>query len=185
MVPPPEPTPHHFDSPPPPEKAGPPLQEHAPDLLAPAAFGREDGPDRSPNPADDVPLAPQPDPPAVPPQELGYPDEHAAVAEAGSADSSSDPAVTPPPEVTEEMIAVFAEKLDDAIASGLVSPGAFAKGFIEEVGPDATGHILRSIGPDELVDAVSSHESAAGTAIVTRDGRQYVRDLWASASALL
>jgi len=87
--------------------------------------------------------------------------------------------------ITQEQVMKFAQQLDLAISSGIVSPAQFAKSFIEEAGPDVTRTIMGLMTPDQLVDAIASEEGSASTSIVTRDGREFVRALWAETAKLL
>ena len=159
--------PHHFGSPAPAQPVSTPLQHRSPRPLSPTDFGVPEPPDRAP-------VAPTP-----------------ALEQASSVDIQPgvppDEVMTAPAgvEITEEMVGKFAEKLDLAIASGLVTPKTFAQGFLDETGPEVAARILGSIGPDQLVDAVQAQEASAGTAIVTRDGRKYVQELWKEAEKLL
>jgi hypothetical protein len=89
------------------------------------------------------------------------------------------------PAFTQEAVMEFSEKLEMAIATGMVPPAEFAKGFIEEVGPETAAQIIASIGPEQLADAVAAHESGKQTQIVTRAGRKYLRELWEEAKKLL
>jgi hypothetical protein len=84
--------------------------------------------------------------------------------------------------VTNEQVAKFSEKLEEAISSGIVTPAMFADGFIAETSPETTLAIVQAIGPDQLVDAVAQQPGAQSTAIVTREGRKFVQELWAEAT---
>jgi hypothetical protein len=84
--------------------------------------------------------------------------------------------------VTNEQVAKFSERLEEAISSGLVTPAMFADGFIKETSPETTLAIVQAIGPDQLVDAVAQQPGAQSTAIVTREGRKFVHELWAEAT---
>lgn len=84
--------------------------------------------------------------------------------------------------VTNEQVARFSEKLEEAISSGIITPAMFADGFIKETSPETTLAIVQAIGPDQLVDAVAQQPAAQSTAIVTREGRKFVHELWVEAT---
>lgn len=87
-------------------------------------------------------------------------------------------------QVTSEQVARFSEQLENAISSGIVSPRTFAEAFIEETTPETTLAIVSAVGPDQLVDAVAQQEGAQSTAIVTREGRKFVQQLWVEATRI-
>lgn len=89
------------------------------------------------------------------------------------------------PEITEEAVKEFAEKLEMAISSEMITPQEFAKGFIEEVGPAVAGKITTSIHPDQFADSIAQHPDGASTQIVTREGRKYLHELWEAIQNLL
>jgi hypothetical protein len=144
------------------------------------------------------PPAPEPPPPSPPPRQSGplpppinagpappIPDEEAAVEpqpEAVETEPVEQISEKPVVQVTNEQVAHFSEQLEQAISSGVISPAMFADGFIQETSPETTLAIVQAIGPDQLVDAVSQQPGAQQTAIVTREGRKFVRELWTCAS---
>lgn len=87
--------------------------------------------------------------------------------------------------ISEEQVARFSSQLEAAIGTGLVSPAEFAKGFIDEAGVETTAAIILQIGPDDLVDAVEAQPGSEQTAIVTRAGRKFVRELWEEARKII
>lgn len=73
---------------------------------------------------------------------------------------------------------MFAGQLNSAIATKAVTPEEFADEFIAQAGPDNVRRIVTGFDPGKLVDVIASAPGGAGTAIVTRDGRVFVRELW-------
>jgi hypothetical protein len=154
----------------PPEPAGPPVPE-APPPSPQAGVPKEP----LPPPITGGPVPPIVDTPSRGPHEM-------PVSEEVSSDMPEAPEA-PAVQVTEEQVARFSEQLESAISSGIVSPGTFAEGFIEETSPETALAIISAIEPDQLVDAVAAQEGAQSTAIVTREGRKYVQELWLEAEA--
>lgn len=175
---------HHFGSPAPAQPPGPPLQEDAPDALSPESFGATEPPPSlgvSPSAHNYAPSEPLDSESFV-----DASDNEGAFSETEVAETTEEPQEKEGNvAITEEMIASFTQKLDDSISSGLVTPAEFARGFISEVGAETTWRIISSMDADQLVDAVLAHEEAAGTAIVTRDGRKFVQQLWSEAASLV
>jgi hypothetical protein len=179
------PDPSQYDLPP--EPAGPPAPE--PPLPSPTA-GKPQEPAEPPimaGPAPPIPTAADGSPhPSDMPGEAqkenpvaDVPQETAEAAQQPVEQPAEQPVVV---QVTNEQVAKFSEKLEEAIASGLVTPAMFADGFIAETSPETTLAIVQAIGPDQLVDAVAQQPGAQSTAIVTREGRKFVQELWTEAS---
>lgn len=129
------------------------------------------------------PEPPEPSQPPAPPPEppAGDPVAGDQFVEEESVDGSA--AVLA--EVTPEHISQFSTELESAIAGGFITPKKFAEGFIERVGPETVAAIIQAVGPDQLVDAVAATDGSANTAIVTREGRKYVNELWVQAAEIL
>jgi hypothetical protein len=165
---PPEPVGPPAPQPPPPSPtAGKPQEPAPPPIMSgtPPTASTESG---SPHPSD-MPSEQQQNPATEVAQETAEP----------AAEPAQEPVVV---QVTNEQVARFSEKLEEAIASGIVTPAMFADGFIAETSPETTLAIVSAIGPDQLVDAVAQQEGAQSTAIVTREGRKFVQELWEEAS---
>jgi hypothetical protein len=122
---------------------------------------------------------PSPAPPAPPVSDGGYTETVAVEASADGRVAEAPPEM----EIDPEVIGAFVQKLDMAIGSGLATPEAFADGAIAEVGESGVRKILSTISADQLVDTVAAQVGSENSAMVTREGRTFVRDLWASASA--
>jgi len=85
-------------------------------------------------------------------------------------------------EISPEAIGEFVQKLDLAISTGLATPDDFADGAIAEIGAPGVRQILSTLSADELVDTIAAQVGSEKSAMVTRQGRTFVRELWASAS---
>lgn len=85
-------------------------------------------------------------------------------------------------EIGPEAIGDFVQKLDLAISTGLATPDDFADGAIAEIGASGVRKILSTLSADELVDTVAAQVGSEKSAMVTRQGRTFVRELWVSAS---
>lgn len=123
-------------------------------------------------PTEQMQAPPQPPPPALPGQEpfAGAP-----------------PAAQQPPQseqaalnLNPEHVAEFLQELEGAIRQGVVPPGLFARGFIERVGAQNARSVVSSLSPESLVQVVQAQENGESTAIATRDGQRYVRELWSA-----
>lgn len=169
--------------PPPPGVSGPPPQTwdagppepHQPMNLPPEPSGP---PSPEPRDPDEPSPAVVPQGPAPPPITGGegppVSDDEEPAAAGGAPQQQAFP-------VTAEQVANFSEQLESAISSGIVSAATFADGFIAQTSPETVLAILQAVGPDQLVDAVAAQDGAQSTAIVTREGRKFVRDLWTEA----
>lgn len=176
------PEPHErFDLPP--EPTGPPTPEPPPPSLR---AGKPDEPAPPPimaGPAPPLPPEPPSQHPADDPTAAAAPAskvaETAEVAEVTVEQPEQQPVAV---QVTNEQVAKFSEQLEEAIAGGIVTPAMFADGFIEETSPEITLAIVQAIAPDQLVDAVAQQPGAQATAIITREGRKFVHELWDEAT---
>lgn len=77
---------------------------------------------------------------------------------------------------TNALIIQFFQQLDSAIRNKVLSPESFAVAVISEVGPETTGQLLSQFRPEEIVE--TAQQLSPDTAIGTRDGQKYVRELW-------
>jgi hypothetical protein len=92
----------------------------------------------------------------------------------------------PPPgaiQISDEQIIMFLDELSKAVPpSGVVPAGAFARGFIERVGPDITRALLQNIQPEQIFSMIEDRDQKQWRVIVTRDGQRYTREVWAAAA---
>lgn len=90
------------------------------------------------------------------------------------------PAAPPPPQIefTEQHFAQLVTALDNAIGSEMVTAEQFAAGFIQEIGRERAHAIIRQFRPEHLINAVEQSPGGANTAIVTRNGRMFLAELW-------
>lgn len=75
-----------------------------------------------------------------------------------------------------QLIIKFFEKLDGAVRNKVISPETFAIGVIGEIGPEKTASLLGMFKPEEIIE--TAQNLSEDTAIGTRDGQKYVRELW-------
>lgn len=175
------PEPHQYDLPP--EPIRPPTPEAPPPSPTSARPKQPAPPPIMAGPApplpDELPSTHPADGPPPEPNEEEPPVQETSVTQESEAQTEPEAAVV---HVTNEQVARFSEKLEEAIGSGLVTPAMFAEGFIKETSPETTLAIVQAIGPDQLVDAVAQQPGAQSTAIVTREGRKFVQELWVEAT---
>jgi len=100
--------------------------------------------------------------------------EHAAAAE---------PA--PQIDLNPEHVGEFLQELEKAIRTGLIPPGLFAAGLIDKIGADTARVLLSTITPEQITEMVQAQENGGSTAIATRDGQRYLRELWSAAQSQL
>lgn len=88
-----------------------------------------------------------------------------------------------------EAIGTFIHRLNQAIEDPVISEKMFAKGLINDVGPDVARQVVSAYTADEVVAMAKSF--AGGSPELLRSplfklsGKQYVRKVWAEAKALL
>ncbi len=116
------------------------------------------------------PVQPDPPPQAAPP------------APVAAAQQAAPPQSTPL--VTQEDVVMFVGELDNAISGGVVSPGIFAAAFVERVGKDRVADLLRRVSPDDLFNLLAAAPNGASSHILTRDGQNFVKQVWLDAGAL-
>jgi hypothetical protein len=181
------PEPHQYNLPP--EPAGPPAREAPPPSPVAGPPPGEPLPppiNAGPTPpiAQESPSPHPSDAPVQAPAEEQVTQSEAAQKSVASVEQPAAVVEPPPPvvQVTNEQVAMFSEKLEEAIGSGIVTPAMFADGFITETSPETTLAIVQAIGPDQLVDAVAQQPGTESTAIVTREGRKFVQELWVEAT---
>jgi len=86
--------------------------------------------------------------------------------------------------LTEEQVIQFLDALAQAVPpNGVVPAAAFARGFIERAGPDATRMLLQNVPPERIFETIEERDHKPWRAIVTRDGQRYVREVWKAAAA--
>ncbi len=88
-------------------------------------------------------------------------------------------------ELSEEQVMGFVSRLDEVIASGIVPPQAFAQGLVEQIGKDSARAIIASADPEQLVNGLAQMPGSNKSAIVTREGRDYVQKLWGEVAKLV
>jgi hypothetical protein len=134
-----------------------------------------------------VPASPSPSaspPPAQPVQPLSYAPPPPPQPQAQAA-AAPPPQAPPPIAITQEQVVGFIDQLEAAIRDGVVTPAMFARGFVEQATPQTAREIVARVTPDELFAKLDSMAEGKQTAIMTRDGRAYVRAVWAEVIRLL
>lgn len=111
---------------------------------------------------------PQADPPAG--------DESETVVGSSSPAASSGSEPEPQGQDNSSLIVQFFQQLDAAIRNKVLSPESFATAVISQVGSETTGRLLAQFRPEEIVE--TAQQLSPDTAIGTRDGQKYVRELW-------
>lgn len=101
------------------------------------------------------------------------------------AESAPQPQEQPQINVKPEQIAEFLQELEGAIRGGIIPPGLFAQGFIDRIGADNARGLMQVFTADSLIATVQEQDASGGTAIVTRDGQRYVRELFQSVTEKL
>ena len=81
-----------------------------------------------------------------------------------------------PPEYMEE----FFKEMESAIQGGIIPPALWARGFESKVTPELAKLIATSIPVEKIVEKASENPTSA---IVTRDGQNYLRKVWAELAA--
>lgn len=104
------------------------------------------------------------------------------------------PSVPPQPtseqqEQMQQMQAALSEfmlQIENAIKSdGVLPPEVFAQGVIDRLGPAQASVLMRQITADQFLEMCESTGGHTGTPILTRDGRRYVKAVWAEGAKLL
>lgn len=150
----------------------PPMGSYQPPAVSPVPFGPP--PVVAVSPVQSPSLAPEQA--TVPQAALPAGAESEAVVGSGVpvAPSGSDP--EPQGQDTNSLIIQFFQQLDAAIRNKVLSPESFAIAVISQVGPETTGQLLAQFRPEEIVE--TAQQLSPDTAIGTRDGQKYVRELW-------
>jgi hypothetical protein len=182
----------------------PPVEQHS---RAPAPVPMQhpmQHPEPQPHPMPTQPYAPQQQaaqPQVHPHQQAGmFPSQQAPQQSAQAPQQQAGPQITASPsgsvhvqatpggpsvEITQGDVAEFMGELEQAIRSGIIPPGMFARALIERIGADKARVVMQVITPQNIVQAITSEEGGSATMIVTRAGQQYVQELWAEASQVL
>jgi len=93
----------------------------------------------------------------------------------------------PAVQITEKHAEEFVGRLEGAIREGLVTPKLFAQAMIGEVGPGVAAELVRTVKPDDLFRALADAQGPGGQDLkmLTHEGKQYVRGVFAEAHAML
>jgi hypothetical protein len=83
-----------------------------------------------------------------------------------------------------ESAAEFVGEMEKAIQSEIVSPETFARAFVERVGAQQAAELLTQVPVQNFLGSVEE-QSGGATVLVTRDGKQYARAVWAEAARIL
>lgn len=158
----------------PPTMEAPPLGSYQPPAVSPVPFGPP--PAVAVSPVQSPALSPEQ---AIVPQAV-LPAGAESEAVVGSGVTVLPPGVDSQPQPqgqdTNALIIQFFQQLDSAIRNKVLSPESFAVAVISEVGPETTGQLLSQFRPEEIVE--TAQQLSPDTAIGTRDGQKYVRELW-------
>jgi hypothetical protein len=130
-----------------------------------------------------MPISMQPQPQPPPPPQAQQPPPRQPVQQQAQAGQQQ----APPPgaiQITDEQIIRFLDELSKAVPpNGVVPPDMFARGFLEQVGPDITRTLLENIHPEQIFAMIEDRDQKQWRVIVTRDGQRYTREVWAAAAA--
>lgn len=94
----------------------------------------------------------------------------------------------PSPEEVQAMHAAieqFIAQLEEAIRGEIVTPAMFAKAIIDHVGPEQASQLLQQVPVEKFLESMQQQDGGKGAAISTREGRQYVREVWREGSKML
>lgn len=147
--------------------------------------------------AEDIPFQPPVSRPIVQPvqapqqsaqQPVSIPESQVLpVAESQEAYSPVSAEQTPEMAQINAFAAAFAEfvgEMEKAIQGEIVSPEMFARAFVARVGGQQAAELLTQVPVQNFLGSVEE-QSGGATVLVTRDGKQYARAVWAEAARII